>query len=301
MRRIFVLSALLAAALAQGITVSLRNSFVDEFRRRTTISGSFIVHAAHETPNTIAKDGDMHIAGECDSVGLPMVAEIMNARNYAESGGCLELVHQLEADGEATTIEGVWRLWFEHPGSQNQTQFGNNPLHGPDTNPDHVFEIHPVTKFGPHSLLDSFARIKEGNQEFAYKKVEDAIDQWKNKSFTVQPAGTRTKITSKTASFNYVKMRVAKLPDSTFEVEDGTFMYASVYGMSSNKRLKRKARLVLVEGTDPQEALRDADVGQKVTVIAMPRVSLSLVAWRRDNPEGRNWTLPYELVIVAVF
>lgn len=300
MKRLVLFFAAILASLSQGITVSLQNSFIDEFKRRVTITGNFTVEAAHEDVNTIAKDGDMHIAGSCDTVGLPMVAEIMNARNYEQPNGCVELVHQLDADNGTTEIEGVWRLWFEHPGSTNQTQFGNNPLHGPATNPDHVFEIHPVTKFGPHLLLDSFAPIKEGNKEFAYKKAEDAFGQWRNKAFKVQPSGTRTKITSKTASYNYVKMRVAKLPDSTFEVEDGTFMHASAYGMSSSKRLKRKVRLVLVEGTEPQEALRDATVGQKVTVIAMPRVSLSLVAWRRDNPEGRNWSLPYELVVVAI-
>lgn len=300
MKRFILLFPLLLASYSQSITISLRNSFIDEFKRRTMISGNFTVDAAHEHVNTIAKDGDMHIAGSCDTVGLPMVAEIMNARNYEEPGGCVELVHQLEADNGTTTIEGVWRIWFEHPGSQNQTQFGNNPLHGPPTNPDHVFEIHPVTKFGPHLLLDSFVRIKEGNQEFQYKVAETAFAQWRNKSFEVQPSGSRTKLTSPTASFNYVKMRVAKLPDSTFEVEDGTFMHATAFGMSSSKRLKRKVRLVLVEGTEPQDRLRDANVGQKVTVIAMPRVSLSLVAWRRDNPEGRHWSLPYELVVVAV-
>lgn len=304
MRGLWILCfAALTATLRADITVTLSNDFIDSYRRRTTISGQFIVSAAHAHPNAVdpagKEDGDMHIAGDCDTVGLPMVAEIMNAKRFLP---CVDFVHQREASHDPTPITGVWRLWFEHPGPDDQTQFGENTLGPYPTNPYHVFEIHPVTQFGTFSLLESFAPIQDGNKEFGYKSASAAFGQWLGKACTITPGDDMTSIKTSLVQFNYVKFRVAKLPDSTFEVEDGTFMYASIYDPKSSKRYVRKARLVLVNGTSAQAALRDTPVGKKVTVIGMPRLSLSLVAWRRDssNPTVRKWKLPFEMVILAV-
>lgn len=304
MKRLAVTTCILVSTCAYAdITVALTNEFIDTYKRRATITGNFTVNAAHDEPNHVdpegKEDGDMHIAGECDVVGLPLVAEIMNARKYTE---CTDFVHQLDETNGSTTITGVWRLWFEHPGPHNQVQFGDNVLGPYPTNPYHSFEIHPVTQFGEFSLLDSFAPIKDAGKEFGYKSAKDAFGQWKSKACAITSDGEMTKVRTSTVQYNYVKFRVAKLPDSTFEVDDGTFMFVSVYDPKSSKRYMRKARIVLVEGTPPQQKLRDAEVGKKLTVIGMPRMSLSLVAWRRDSevPSVRKWTLPFELVIVAV-
>jgi len=303
-----VTCVLLLGGIAAGIadiTLTLSNDFIETYKRRATISGSFKVSHAHESPNTIgtgSNDGDMHIAGSCTTVGLPMVAEIMNAAKHPD---CVTFVRQLDdatSPADMTTdVTGVWRLWFEHPGSTNQVQFGSNVIHPDNTNPDHVFEIHPITQFGQFALLDTLVPIKSATTEFSYKPAADAFTAFKAKNFEVQPDGdTKTKLTSGQIGYNYVKFRVAKLPDSTFEVEDGTFMYVSVYKMTGSTRLRRKCRIVLVGGSAAQTALRDAAVGVKVKVIGIPRVSLSLVAWRRAHPEARQWKLPYEMVIVGL-
>jgi hypothetical protein len=300
MKRFAIALALLGSSSAGCITVTLDNNFIETFKRRATIEGSFTVEAAHHNPKSITEDGDMHIAGSCPEVGLPLVAEIMNARKYTGPGGAIELLRQLDANNGTTNITGVWRLWFEHPGSTNQVQFANNPITGPHpTNPDHVFEIHPVTQFGQFPLLDSLVPIQQGNREFSYKVAADAFALFRNKDFEIEPAGDTTKITTTGLGQNYVKFKVKKLPASTFEVQDGTFMYVSVYAMTGSL-IKRKVRIVMPAGTPPQAALRNASQSQKVTVIGMPRISLSLVSYRRDHPETWNWKLPYEMVIVAI-
>src|SRR5664279_2024956 len=72
---------LLALPLAaQNNTVVLKRAFVEQYKDRATIDASFFVDHAHKQPNAPAADGDMHLAGRAQNeIGLPMVAEVMNA------------------------------------------------------------------------------------------------------------------------------------------------------------------------------------------------------------------------------
>jgi hypothetical protein len=65
--------------LLANIEITLKNDFIEQYKDKATISVSFVVDKAHKRPNPPKKDGDLHAAGRADEVGLPMVAEIMNA------------------------------------------------------------------------------------------------------------------------------------------------------------------------------------------------------------------------------
>src|ERR1700751_563153 len=68
-----------------GGTLVLKKAFVTKYRNRATIDASFFVDHAHKQPNPPAKDGDMHVAGRAPKeVGLPMVAEVVNAARTQE-------------------------------------------------------------------------------------------------------------------------------------------------------------------------------------------------------------------------
>ncbi|MBI1746789.1 MAG: hypothetical protein HYR55_09400 [Acidobacteria bacterium] len=106
------------------IQIILKNSFIEQFKNRATIEASYTVVKAHAHPNPPSKDGDMHIAGTAPEVGLPMVAEIMNA---AKQSAAVERIHQVEGTGQAIRLSGVWRLWCEHGGDSRQEQGGKFP------------------------------------------------------------------------------------------------------------------------------------------------------------------------------
>jgi hypothetical protein len=60
-----------------------------------------------------------------------------------------------------TTVKltGVWRLWAEHGGNTDQKQ-GAAVEPADDTNPDHIFEIHPIiTINGTNFARDTFVPI----------------------------------------------------------------------------------------------------------------------------------------------
>lgn len=70
--------------------VTLRRSFVDCLSNTVSISGTFIIDYAHKIPYNPDKDGDLHIAGRNIQVGLPSVAENMNAVKYPDA---VSLIH----------------------------------------------------------------------------------------------------------------------------------------------------------------------------------------------------------------
>jgi hypothetical protein len=123
---------------------------VDAYKDQATIAADFIVDHAHTHPNPPSRDGDMHVAGRAPmQVGLPVVAEIMNAAGGAEKKA-VALVHSSEGSGQTISVTGAWRLWFEHP-ADSQVQFDDYPV-AQNTNPDHSFEIHPLTKVGGEDI-----------------------------------------------------------------------------------------------------------------------------------------------------
>lgn len=137
---------LLTPALAQAqIVIQLKNKFIEDNKHRATIDATFTVDKAHKKPNTPAKDADMHIAGRAPEIKLPIVAELMNAAEDADSVG---LIHDAEKTGDPIAMTGAWRLWCEHGGTADQIQ-GEALDRFTTTNPDHCFEIHP------HSLSES--------------------------------------------------------------------------------------------------------------------------------------------------
>src|SRR5262245_12811391 len=123
------------------IEITLKNTFIEKFKNKATIEATYTVDKAHERPNSPSKDGDLHIAGRAPEVGLPAVAEIMNARDEDSS---VDAIHAAERSGDPIKITGAWRLLCERGGKSVQVQ-GARLDKFDTTNPDHVFEIHPVT------------------------------------------------------------------------------------------------------------------------------------------------------------
>src|SRR5713101_5072420 len=108
---LFLLLGLVGGSLFANIEITLKNDFIEQYKDRATISASFIVDKAHAHPNPPKNDGDLHAAGRADEVGLPIVAEIMNA---ASQKAAVNAIHKAEGSENPISLIGVWRLWCEH-------------------------------------------------------------------------------------------------------------------------------------------------------------------------------------------
>ncbi len=70
--------------------------------------------------------------------------------------------------------------------------------------------------------------------------------------------------------------------------------------------LVHNRRMVMVKDSEVEVKTRQKPVGTRVHVLGLPRIDLSLVAWRaKAAAEGRRevltWTLPYEIIVAGFY
>lgn len=287
------------------ITLALNKSFVKRYKDRTTLTTNFHVDhhptSAHGIGRSAA-DGDIHMAGRDTVFKLPIVAEIINAR-FAPTA--MQRLMETVAD-QAVSMTGVWRIWFEHPGHTNQIQ--GQPVPAATTsNPDHVVEIHPITKFSGIDLLTSFAEIK--NQETPPKvyeayDAETAFPYYDQIDSTIKASNTAIMIASRGSKYNYADFYI-ELAGTPKEVTDGYLVLANVFQSDSsedNPVNVAPRRMVFVKGTEPANRLLSFSRGERLHVLGIPRVNLAEVyaIALRNGATETPVPLPYEMIIAAV-
>jgi hypothetical protein len=310
----YVLSAsillLLPVASNAQIQITLKNSFIEKFKDRATIDATFTVDKAHKRPNPPSKDGDLHIAGRAPEIGLAIVSEIMNAK---DEDAAVQAIHAAEQSHGPVKLSGAWRIWCEHGGESKQVQ-GAALQPFDTTNPDHVFEIHPITSVSGNSIAQSLKPIGG----FDTKDAEQAFTSYENKKCQLVPNGTKrtTTIITSMGGFNYVEFRI-KLHSAPFQVADGMMVFATVMKLKAagdpandeneedDAILVRNRRMVFVKGSPPEAAVRNLTKGAVLHVLGVPRINLKLVSFRRQNtnkfPGILTWNLPYEMLIVGIY
>lgn len=290
--RLVTLALLLSSAQAEKLVLS--STFVDQVKNKATISVSLNVDVHPNTPHTISKggnDGDIHMAGRADEVGLPLVAEIVNARQAQNAMDRLKTT----APGTQVPVNGVWRIWFEHLGKEDQIQ--GNPVDVPDTsNPAHLFEIHPITKFGEDAVFDSFVDIPG----YTAYPAHVAFPFYEKAKATISASGGSVTITSGAGKYNYAEF-VIELAGAVQEVDDGLFVLANVFDTEDDEQAVTQdaRRMVFVKDTRPACEVRKLSTGGRIHVLGIPRVNLSEVA-AIATEEAATTRLPYEMIIVAL-
>src|ERR1700674_1023037 len=285
-----------SATSAAEIEIALEDSFIETYKNRATIAAAFTIDKVDRRPHPAFWDGDFHIAGRAPAIGLPVVAEIKNAVFEQDA---VDRVRGVEGTGKPIGLAGAWRLWSEHVGKAAEVQGEDLPA-GEATNPDHVFEIHPVTRVDDRKLLGSFHPVegyRPGKAEIVFKVLENARCR-------IAAQGRMTTMVIPTGQFNDVEFLLEVGQDRQLVVEDGRFVSGSILDLKGNP-LVRKLRMVLVKNTPPEMKIRSLRPGDRIHVFGLPRIDLSTVSWRvrhaRDNPELLSLNLPYEIIIVGVY
>jgi len=292
-----LLAALLLPAAARAeIQITLQNAFVEKYKDRATIDAAFTVDKAHARPNPPASDGDLHAAGRAPEIGLAAVAEVMNAVLEIDA---VDLIHQAERGGQPLQVHGVWRLWCEHGGDDEQVQ--GQPLQPfKTTNPPHVFEIHPLLRIGDLDLASSFQPIAG----FTYKDATQAFQSYERLPSHIATGDGTVTITTRMAGYNYVDFVIRLNEEPTHLLADGLGVKAAILDTAGDL-LVHERRMVAAAGTAPYARLKAMHKGEALHVLGLPRIDLSLLSWRVAN-NGRvagvlDWSLPYEMVLVAAF
>jgi hypothetical protein len=285
-----------SAISSSEIEITLGNSFIENYKNRVTIDVPFTVDKTDHRPHPAFLDGDFHLSGRAPEIGLPIVAEIKNAALEQE---VVSLIRHAEGTGRPLHMVGVWRLWPEHVGKASEVQ-GEYVSPTEFTNPDHVFEIHPLTRVDNQSLLDSLHPV-EGYSPARAGTVFRSLQS--DKCLIASTQETTTIVTAK-GQFNDVEFLLEIADDQPRVVQDGSFVNAAVLDLRGD-RLVDEVRMVFLKDTPPERAVRGLRRGQRLHVFGLPRIDLSNVAWRtrhsKDNPELLNLSLPYEIIVVGVY
>jgi hypothetical protein len=278
--------------------ITLRNNFIEKHKNRVTISTPFRVVFAAKKIHRPEEDGDLHVAGLADEVGLPCVAELMNARDFQ---GVVETMHDLEESQEPVPVTGAWRLWCEHPGKFPHIQDDVIPPYK-NTNPDHVFEIHPLTQVGNFKVLSSFKPIPG----YTTKKAKTAFEVYESLSCTIvpDPEHQTTTILTPGVGYNYVEFKLRLEEDDQFVTFDGRIVRCTALALDGTE-VANNRRMVFVKNTPPEKAVKGLHKGDELHVLGIPRIDLAVVSWRARNadvrPEALHWLLPYEIIVVGVY
>jgi hypothetical protein len=275
------------------INLTLRKSFVDSIKDMATITTNLIIDIAHKQPNLPDKDGDLHSACRDGIIGLPFVSEIMNAKFQKIA---VKKVHDVEGTGNTVSVTGAWRLWFEHPGHTDQSQ-GMDVEPATNTNPDHIFEIHPITQVGGIDVSNSLIPI----DGYDCKDAADAFSKYDAKKCDVKEIGNTIIITSSMIGYNYVQFQI-ELLENPKETVDGYLVNCKVLDLNGSI-IENNVRMVFIKNTPPGDKINNATSNAKLTVIGIPRVNLHEVddqISQAQNGSVELSSIPYEMISVGI-
>src|SRR5262249_14151624 len=157
------------------------------------------------------------------------------------------------------TVTGAWRLWGEHSGTGEQNQeleaappaslAGEAP-----SNPDHVFEIHPVTsvKLGA-SETPATAAIGKTPGFTPHDAQKAFVLGYEKLTCRIVPKGDRTRIITQALGFNFTEF-IIRLDEDPKTLDDGHGVICSVYDTDS-ELLVRGRRMVFIKGTSADDHL----------------------------------------------
>jgi len=167
-RSVFGLGLFVAVA-ADAAELRLRESLLEAQRDRVSIAIIAVVDHLGVEAHPLVEDCDLHVPLRTREIRVPVLGEIKNACSMPPGVSLAHWSDRLyeETHGLAVPVEGVFRIWLEHPpaGGVVQTESQRVPWYA-NSNPDHQVELHPITRIGSLNFLDHFQRIAEGNQVF---------------------------------------------------------------------------------------------------------------------------------------
>jgi hypothetical protein len=293
-----------------GTAIVLENAFIKKYMDRATMETEFRP-VAKSRVHKAKDDGEVHIGGIATEARLATVAEVMNAGSVGKKA--MDVFAAAIAGERKVNVAGAWRLWCEHSGGLPQVQGAKLtlPLPGPaPSNPDHVFEIHPVTTVqlgddAPVSAREAIRATPGHTPHDAQKAFQLGYDRI---ACRITPlADDRTRIETHAIGFNFTEF-IIRLRERPFRLEDGHSVMAEVFD-TDGEFISHRRRMIFVGGTEADEQVKDLTAGKRLQVIGIPRISLKLIDWRLRNrgakdEEGQplnplRWNLPYELIIVS--
>jgi hypothetical protein len=211
--------------------------------------------------------------------------------------------------GRAVSVTGVWRLWFEHPGKV-QAMGASFPA-PKGTNPAHLFEIHPVTKFNGEDTLASLVEIKDYKKgstgepkSYSAYPGSTTVPEYECMPSTILGKNNGITIDSRKAEYNYTDL-VIELTGKPKKLGDCFIALANIYDSEEMEHLltPKPRRMIFVKDSPPAAKIGEYAKGTVLRVLGIPRISLAEVykIAKKSPGEIESYFLPYEIIVAAVY
>jgi hypothetical protein len=277
------------------VIVRFSREFLTANRESITLEADFTVDVAARMINPAVFDGDIHIAGRSPGIGLRMVAEIKNAKTAPRA---VALIRQAEASRRPIRIVAVPRYWPEHAIGLPHRQ-GEAMPRLPNSNPDHLFELHPIVQVEDQDLRHTLHPV-QGYSPFHASTV---FGQLARAELTFRLRGDSVLIETEAGLWNDVHF-LLELTDRPVTVrKDGRYLSGRARDLEGNL-LRDSVRIALVGGSPPDSVIRGLPAGAWIHVWGLPRIGLDglvrLMESVGDTVSHRA-SLPFEMVILGVY
>ena len=286
---ITLLILLLSSTDAQ--IIKLEKSLIDEIKNKITLHENYQLLSIGKV-KPAKEDGDLHTAGKIERIGLPIVAELMNSKFQKN---VIQYLKRKLTDtlNNYLKLSGAWRIWKEHSLKNSQIQFRNFRIW--DSNPPHVFEIHPITKIDTFDLLKSVIDIKG----YDYRSIKNFVDSVRIISLEISSSGKfiilkPSKIENWAANHLEFFFKIKNVN----RIADGTTLVGDIYNcVNTRKKLASNIRIHFIKNTDADIKLEKNKVGDMIHVAGISRLDLTKIDTKIKKK--KVIPLPYEFIIIA--
>ncbi|MCW3098560.1 MAG: hypothetical protein JWL77_4178 [Chthonomonadaceae bacterium] len=308
-----VILSLLSVQGKADTTITLRNSFVEKYHERVSMDVTYLLVAGQTNPHDPSNDGEVHMSGTATdatdntNVGFAIVAEIWRAQKYGGRAGLLQWIAD-QANRNPVPMRGVWRIWAEHgAGTFRQGDPQIPSTWSPITNPNHVFELHPL--LGVTLGTQSFSFLNDMTFLAGFDALNDAartrgaFGYFERMICTVTPGPQTTTIAGSNHKFNFVqfkaRLREAPTPNPS---GDGIMVLADIVdqngqGETATTPLASNVRLVFPAGTTAAATIQTLSVGASLKLVGFPRMNLTTVRTVIQSGHRFQGKFPYEIVV----
>lgn len=293
-----VLIALFWASSAKAAELRIRKELVAKQTDRAliTVRGRFD-HVKHSV-NSLEKDCDLHAPVRTKEIMVAVVGEFMNA--------CSTDLDPEEVRGRTSSadaeIEGVFRIWFEHPGKKDEVLSEEEGVSAyTDSNPPHAVEIHPITRVGNREFYDTVRAIEKDGKQYKAKGPGQLRTLLKRKvtvqEYDGQDGEPYISIDSGCCLPNYFRLKaIAKsAPKPT---EDGNLVVVDI--LEGQKVVAKGIRVFSIEKTEADTAFKKLKKNSRFSFWGITRIDGATLLEAIDEHGGNSINIPVEFVLLAI-
>ncbi len=285
-------------SLVDAAELRLRKGLVEQRADRALITVAARFDHVKSTVNTLDKDCDLHAPIRTEEIRVAVVGEFMNA---CSTGLDPAEVRRWTASGEEK-IEGVLRIWFEHPGDKNEVLTEEKPLAAySSSNPPHAVEVHPITRVGDRSFLSAIGPVQKDGQVFKAKGPQQLTSLLRRKitvqEYDGQDGEEYLSIESGCCLPNYFRLSAVfrSAPKAT---QDGRSAVVDL--VSGQKVLAARIRMFSIDGTTANEAFGKLKTGTRFIFWGITRLDAAKLLKAAEDGTGESMPIPVEFVLLAI-